>query len=141
MKWKKTKIKFFESNKCQISSTLYVPNKLKGKSFLRVVFIRTKKTNITSSDKRHYRYYAIVTDMPESQMSDEEVINFYRGRANAENFIKDLKYGMDFLHFPCQSMKKNMATSAQLASTVEIQIINFLKRRLGGLSRSPCEMV
>ena len=47
--------------------------------------------------------------MSEKELSDEGVIKFYRGRSNAENFIKDLKYGMDFKHFPCQSMNKNKA--------------------------------
>lgn len=42
-------------------------------------------------------------------MQINKVIKFYRGRSNAENFIKDLKYGMDFKHFPCQLMSKNIA--------------------------------
>jgi hypothetical protein len=112
MKWTSTKIKFFNSKKCQISSTVYVPtkNKLSGKkNFLRVVFIRTRKTVITKSEKRDHRYYAIITNIPSSEMKDEAIINFYKKRANAENHIKDLKYGMDFKHFPCQSMSKNMA--------------------------------
>jgi len=109
MKWTKTRIRFFESSKCQVASTIYAPKDLKGRNFLRVVFIRAKKKVITKEDKRHYRYYAIITDMTSAQMSDEEVIKFYRGRANAENFIKDLKYGMDFKHFPCQSLSKNKA--------------------------------
>lgn len=109
MKWSKTRIRFFDSNKCQIASTIYSPKNLKGRSFLRVVYIRAPKEVITKEDKRHYRYYAIITDLPESEMSNEEVIQFYRGRANAENHIKDLKNGMDFKHFPCQSMNKNKA--------------------------------
>jgi len=107
MKWTKTRLRFFESNKCQIASTLYAPKHLRGRGFLRVVFIRAKKKVIKSEDKRHYDYYAIITDMTEKEMSSEDVIRFYRGRSNAENFIKDLKYGMDFKHFPCQSMTKN----------------------------------
>lgn len=109
IKWSKTKIRFFESSKCQIGSTIYSPKNLKGKSFLRVVYIRSKKKVIKKEDKRHYDYYAIITDMSEKEMNNEEVIRFYRGRANAENFIKDLKYGMDFKHFPCQSFNKNKA--------------------------------
>lgn len=109
IKWKRTKLRFFESNHCQIGSTIYAPKNLKGRSFLRVVYIRAKKKVITKEDKRHYDYYAIITDMSEKELSDEGVIRFYRGRSNAENFIKDLKYGMDFKHFPCQSMDKNKA--------------------------------
>lgn len=109
IKWKRTKITFFESNKCQIGSAIYYPNKLKGKGFLRVVYIRAKKKVVKVDNKRHYDYYAIITDMSSAEMSDEKIIQFYRGRANAENFIKDLKNGMDFKHFPCQSMAKNRA--------------------------------
>ena len=107
MRWRKINTKFFDSNKCQIGSTIYSPRGLERKQFLRVVFIRTKKKEILPETKRHYRYYAIVTDISSTKMNDEEIINFYRGRANAENFIKDLKYGMDFKHFPCQQMNKN----------------------------------
>lgn len=109
MKWKKTSLRFFESNKCQISSTVYAPKNLRGKSFLRVVFVRAPRTTIKKEHKYPYRYYAVITDMSPVEMKDEEVLRFYRGRANAENFIKDLKYGMDFKHFPCQKMNKNKA--------------------------------
>ena len=109
MKWKKTKTFFFDSNKCQVSSAIYAPKKLKGRSFLRVVFIRAKRKILRKEDKRHYRYYAIVTNLSEKEMSDEKVIQFYKKRANCENHIKDLKYGMDFKHFPCQKMMKNKA--------------------------------
>ncbi len=110
-KWVKTRINFFESNKCQVASTIYSPkkHKLAGRSFLRVVYIRTKKKVITKEDNRHYRYYAIITDLTEKEMSNEDVIRFYRGRANVENHIKDLKNGMDFKHFPCQSINRNRA--------------------------------
>jgi len=107
--WKSTKIKFFESKKCQIGSCLYPLEGLVGRSFLRVVFIRSKKKEITKEDKRDYDYYAIVTNMSEYEMNDEQIIRFYRGRSNVENHIKDLKYGMDFLHFPCQKLNANRA--------------------------------
>jgi hypothetical protein len=35
-------------------------------------------------------------------MTGEQVIEFYRGRANCENFIKEQKHNFDFLHFPCK---------------------------------------
>jgi hypothetical protein len=40
-------------------------------------------------------------------MTHEQVIKFYRKRSQVENNIKDLKNGMDFYHFPCQSLKAN----------------------------------
>lgn len=45
--------------------------------------------------------------MSNSEMTNEKIIQFYRKRAQVENNIKDLKNGMDFHHFPCQSLKAN----------------------------------
>ena len=45
--------------------------------------------------------------MAESEMTNEQVIKFYRKKSQVENNIKDLKNGMDFFHFPCQSLKAN----------------------------------
>ena len=72
-----------------------------------MVFIRTKKENVTKEDKHPYHYYAVVTDMSESEMSSEHVLKFYRKRSQVENNIKDLKNGMDFHHFPTMSLKGN----------------------------------
>ncbi|MCK5882502.1 MAG: transposase, partial [Bacteriovoracaceae bacterium] len=113
MKWNKTKIKFFDSNKCQVAQCLAPIEGLPNRSFLRVVFIRTKKTRAQiEKDKesgkkkiRHYRYYAVVTNIIESEMNNDQIVQFYRKRANVENYIKDLKYGMDFLHFPCRKLR------------------------------------
>jgi hypothetical protein len=106
--WRKTRIKFFESQKCELGSCLYPLKGLAEKrSHLRVVFIRTKKNKIESGDNHPYHYYAIVTDLGSAEMNDEHIIRFYRKRAIVENNIKDLKQGMDFYHFPCQSLQAN----------------------------------
>ena len=47
------------------------------------------------------------TNMSNAEMTNERIIQFYRKRAQVENNIKDLKNGMDFHHFPCQSLKAN----------------------------------
>jgi len=106
--WRKTKLHFFKSDKCEIGSAIYsLKGLVKGRSFLRVVFIRTKKKEIKAGDNHPFDYYAIVTNMSESEMTDEQIIRFYRRRSQVENNIKDLKGGMDFYHFPCQSLKAN----------------------------------
>ena len=108
IKWQKTRLQFFESNKCEIGSCIYPLKGLAcGRTFLRVVFIRTKKDKITNEDKHPYHYYAVVTDMSESEMSSEHVLKFYRKRSQVENNIKDLKNGMDFHHFPTMNLKGN----------------------------------
>jgi len=106
--WFKTDIKFFKSNKCEIGDIIYPKKGLTmGRKFLRVVFIRAKKKEITSGDNHPYDYYAIVTNMSNSEMTNEKIIQLYRKRAQVENNIKDLKNGVDFHHFPCQSLKAN----------------------------------
>ncbi|HXH73544.1 MAG TPA: transposase [Bacteriovoracaceae bacterium] len=106
--WRKTRLQFFKSDKCEIGSCLYPLKGLAEKrSHLRVVFIRTKKKKIESGENHPYHYYAIVTDMSSAEMNDEHLIRFYRKRAIIENNIKDLKQGLDFYHFPCQSLKAN----------------------------------
>jgi hypothetical protein len=107
MKWTKSKLRFFDSESCEISSALYPLKGLPNQSFLRVVFIRAENINPTKEDNFPYRYYAVVTDMSESEMSDENILKFYRRRSQVENNIKDLKNGFDFHHFPCMSLKAN----------------------------------
>jgi Transposase DDE domain group 1 len=106
--WHQTRIRFFQSNKCEVGDIIYPKKGLSmGKKFLRVVSIRIKKTEILLGDNHPYFYCAIVTDMSHAEMTNERVIQFYRKRARVENNIKDLKNGMDFHHFPCQSFKAN----------------------------------
>ena len=75
-----------------------------------------------------YDYYAIVCNFPldlatEREEGDrdnlekqkirryslQEVMVFYQKRGNAENFIREEKYGYDLKHFPCQKLKANHA--------------------------------
>jgi hypothetical protein len=106
--WRDTAIKFFDSKKCQIGDIIYPKKDLSlGRSFLRVIFIRTKKKEIKAGDNHPYHYYAIVANMSNAEMTNEKIIQFYRKRTQVENNIKDLKNGMDFHHFPCQSLKAN----------------------------------
>lgn len=108
MIWKKTDIYFLDSNECEVSMGLY-PIKELGN--LRVVFLRAPKKDyeptIFDSSEDAYRYYSIITNFDSSEKSDEEIIDFYRGRADAENFIKEQKYGYDFLNFPSQKLSAN----------------------------------
>lgn len=105
--WHKTRIRFFDSNKCEVGDFIYPKKGLSMvRKFLRVVFIRTINKK-AGSGENPYRVYAIVTDMSNAEMTNENIIQFYWKRAQVENNIKDLKNGMDFHHFPCQSLKAN----------------------------------
>ena len=110
MKWKKSKHSFFNSNHCEVSSVQYPLQGLSmGKKYLRVVFLRAPIMSEEQMDlwTGKYRYYAVVTNMHEHEKSDDALITFYRQRANAENFIRDQKYGFDFKHFPCKKLDAN----------------------------------
>lgn len=106
--WQKTRLKFFDSEKCELGSILYPLKGLaKKRSHLRVVFVRARKSKVTKGENHPYHYYAIVTDMERCEMNDEHLIRFYRKRAIVETHIKDLKQGLDFYHFPCQKLNAN----------------------------------
>ena len=107
MRWVNTKLRFFDSKDCQISSAIYPLTGLPDRKFLRAVFIRTKNLTPTKENNYPYKVYAVVTNMSESEMSNEAVIKFYRRRSQVENNIKDIKNGMDFHHFPCGTLKAN----------------------------------
>jgi hypothetical protein len=137
IKWKKTDLQFFDSDRCEIGQCLYhVDGLARGKTYLRVVFIRApKKDDQLSFLEDHYEYYAMVTDIGEHEKlpvmqkreymgkrgkkrkeildwkmvpaTIENVICFYRNRGNTENFIKEEKYGLDLKHYPCQKMSAN----------------------------------
>jgi hypothetical protein len=57
IKWQKTRLQFFDSDKCEIGSCLYPLKGLAGgRSFLRVVFIRTLNLNRKSSKSPVWNY-------------------------------------------------------------------------------------
>lgn len=112
IKWKYTKINFFDpkkfySDKSQLGNCLYPLKGLAGsRRYLRVLFARVPKKCEANLE---FGYYAIVTNIGVHELNDEKLIHFHRQRSNAENFIKDLKYGLDFLHFPCLKLMANKA--------------------------------
>lgn len=115
LNWKKTELDFFKSKDCEIAMTHY-PVKSLGE--FRVVFIRAKRSLEDINGRRDlfsgydpeehdYRYYSIITNVNLLDMSNEEVFNFYRDRATVESYIREQKYGFDFLNFPCRRLRAN----------------------------------
>jgi hypothetical protein len=95
---------------CEIGHTSYHTEGYSGS--LRLVVIRAKKPKeegIIFEDHCEYNYYCFVTNMGSHEYSSVELINLYRGRGNAENFIKEQKYGFDLKHFPCLKLIANKA--------------------------------
>jgi hypothetical protein len=62
----------------------------------------------------HWEHYAIITNWNLFEHSYQEVMEFHQKRGNAENFIREEKYGYDLKHFPCQELMANTAF-AQIA--------------------------
>lgn len=148
--WRRSKLEFFGSQESEVSNAVYPVKGLAGRSYLRVVFVRTKKQGQLDLLGDGYSYYALVTNMFEHEMKIEEVFEFYRGRANAENFIREQKYGFDLKHFPCQKLNANYVYGliAQMAYNlmrfVSFQIDKrgcFAKRVRRVLIHLPCQVV
>jgi len=55
----------------------------------------------------HWEYYAVVTNFNLLHNSLQSVMEFYKKRGNAENFIREEKYGYDLKHFPCLKLHAN----------------------------------
>ena len=69
-----------------------------------------------------YRYYAIISNIPEEEKSGEEVIWHHNGRGNGERFIEDGKYGLNLRYVPCGQFEANA-----MYFTVGMLIYNLVK--------------
>lgn len=74
-----------------------------------VVVKRTRRTDQLSLLEGEWKYYGVVTNHNLAYMSFQELMEFHNKRGNAENFIREEKYGYDLKHFPCLEMKANHA--------------------------------
>lgn len=124
--WKKSKLRFFDSNECEMAMGLYPIKKL---GTLRVVFIRAPKEDrqlnlLDDPTEDGYRYYSIITNVSAFDMDEEKIVEFYRQRATAENYIREQKYGYDFLHFPCRRLRSNKVFG--LAGTIAHNMMRVL---------------
>lgn len=127
--WKKTKLRFFESNKCEVAMGIYPIKKLGN---LRVVFIRAPREEeqlnfLDDPQEQGYKHYSIITNVSTFDMGEEEIIEFYRQRATAENYIREQKYGFDFLNFPCQKLRANQVfgQAGSIAHNL-IRVLSFM---------------
>lgn len=56
-----------------------------------------------------YKYYGIVTNHALLSWSLQSIVEHHNKRGDAENFIREEKYGYDLKHFPCLELKANHA--------------------------------
>lgn len=56
-----------------------------------------------------WEYCGVITNFDLFKTSLQQVLEFYKKRGNAENFIREEKYGYDLKHFLCQRLRANHA--------------------------------
>jgi hypothetical protein len=107
-KWNPTRRVIFKGDHtrlCEIGHTVYRTKE--SHEALRLVVLRSPAKDNSLLDA--YDHVAFVTNIGEHEMSDDKVVEFYRGRGNAENFIREIKNGFDLHHFPCRELTANKA--------------------------------
>ncbi len=105
----KDRIIFVGSRECEVGETVYRPKN--SPLTLRVILIRAIKKGredqfVKGDDD--YDYQGWVSSISDVVAADE-VVKLYRKRGHAENFIRELKNGMDLHHYPCQKLVANKA--------------------------------
>lgn len=116
--WRESKkLLFNDKRPCEVGSCIYYPKD--GRQALRVVFMRAlregEQNTALFSDAR-YDYHAFVTNIGEHDgMKNEDVILFYRKRADIERFIAEIKNGFDMKHLPCRNLNANRAYALMAA--------------------------
>ena len=104
------RIRFYDGRECEIGTTNH---RLKaGNRRLRYVVMRAKKIPPEGGlfqEHVEYDYFAFCTTLDEVRLPTRDVIFTYRKRGQAENYIKEAKYGLDLKHYPCQKLNANRA--------------------------------
>lgn len=98
--------------KVELGSFVYKPGWSDGKLGFTVVVKRqwVEAKEGMFEQAAGWRYYGIITNAYGTTFTSlQQVAEFYHGRGNSENFIKEGKYGFDLKNFPCQSLKANEA--------------------------------
>jgi hypothetical protein len=103
--------KNIELPKIESSFYMYEPGWAKNLKFP-VVVKRTwviDESKELPSERAVWKYYAVITNRGLYPLTTQNILEFHAKRGNAENFIKEDKYGYDLKHYPCQKLKANHA--------------------------------
>lgn len=104
-----SRIMFVGGRECEVGETIYQPKDSPHR--YRVVLLRAIKRgreNQLVFGDHDYDYQGWITSLSDT-VSADEVVKFYRRRGHAENFIRELKNGLDLHHYPCQKLTANKA--------------------------------
>ena len=123
------RIKFYDGGReAEIGETYYRPENCAES--LRVVCLRAVKKGheaVLFKQVQDYDYFAFITNIGAHEKSAEALIKFYRKRGNAENYIRELKYGFDLKHYPCLKLTANKAYG--LIAAFAHNLMRFLSLR------------
>ena len=141
-----------DGRECEFGETLYSPEG--SDRVIRIVVIRAEIKNFggpTFPDHKAHEYYTWCTNIGAGEMTTENVICFYRKRGHLENYIKELKYGFDLKHYPCQKLTANKAYgliaafahvfTRYIAMKANKKNPHFAKKTRFKLISIPCEVV
>jgi hypothetical protein len=145
------KMRFFDGRAFEYAETVYHPEDC-GRT-LRVVFVRALKEDHEGRlfQDHDYDYAAFATDMGMHECDALNVLQKYRKRSNAENFVREMKNGINTRRFQFQRLNSGAAFALAAAFSMSVmrliahvagnKIIQFAKRIRDSLIRLPCEVV
>jgi len=90
----------------EVAETVHSFNK--GKGSFRIIFVRDVEAQ-GELFSECLRRRAVITNIPMEKMNAADVVNCYNQRGTAENFIKELKYGVGMRSVPCGQFEANAA--------------------------------
>ena len=104
--------KGLELLKVETSFYMYEPGWAPNLKFPVVVkrsWVKKESEEPASSEIWFWKYYGVITNRGLYPLTAQDILGFHAKRGNAENFIKEEKYGYDLKHYPCQKLKANHA--------------------------------
>jgi hypothetical protein len=142
------KMQFFDGRDFEYAETVHHHPGLRGA--LRMIIVRALRED---HDRclhagNDYDYAAFVTNLGMHEMKATDVLRKYRKRSNAENFVRELKNGIDTRRFQCRRLVSNCAfgLAAAFAHTIirfmahvsDKTLVHFAKKLRNRLIHLPC---
>jgi len=123
LNWKSAgEMKFFDGRKFEYAESL-IQHK-GGIQTNRVVIVRALKASDDAKLFDEYDYAAFITNIGQHELSAKEVLKKYRKRSNGENFIREMKNGVNVRRFQCRRLVSNGAWG--LAAAFAHTYLHFL---------------
>ena len=111
IKWRDAKddVGFNDGRKTEMGATFHTYKEFSGINTMILMRALKSETNHLIASSENYDHYGFITSLGDVFGTWESRIILYRDRGHAENYIKDLKYSLDLLHYPCLKLSANKA--------------------------------